>query len=71
LTSVILFVVTGIFLLIFVAAETGAGELLPSKMTSASAAVPAFRQCLLSRCLAMDYFVNIMEVLFSAVMELK
>jgi hypothetical protein len=37
---------------LFVAAETGASEPLPNKMTSASASIPAFRQCLLSRCLA-------------------
>jgi hypothetical protein len=41
-------------LLIFAAAETGANEQLPSKMTSASGAIPAFRQCLPSRCLPMD-----------------
>jgi hypothetical protein len=45
----------GISLLIFVAAETGASELLPSKMTSASAAIPAFRHCLLSRWLRNDH----------------
>jgi hypothetical protein len=39
-------------LLILVAEETGASELLPNKMTSASAAIPVFRQCLPSRCLA-------------------
>jgi hypothetical protein len=39
-------------LLIFVAAGTGASQLLPSKITSASAVIPAFRQCLPSRCLA-------------------
>jgi hypothetical protein len=46
------FVVEEMFLLIFVAAETGASEPLPSKMTSASAAIPAFGQCLPNRYLA-------------------
>jgi hypothetical protein len=32
---------------------------LPSKLTSASAAIPAFRPCLPSRCLAMDYSITI------------
>jgi hypothetical protein len=52
-------VVTGMSLLIFVAAETDASEPLPSKSTSASAATPTFRQWLPSRCLAMDYAVTI------------
>jgi hypothetical protein len=52
LSSVILFVVMGTPLLIFVAAKTGASDPLPSKVTSASAAIPAFRQCLPNRCLA-------------------
>jgi hypothetical protein len=42
----------GIYLQIFAVAETGASGPLPSEMTSASAAIPGFRQCLLSRCLA-------------------
>jgi uncharacterized membrane protein len=46
-------------LLIFVAAETGLCVPLPSKLTSASAAIPAFRLCLPSRCLAMDYSIII------------
>jgi hypothetical protein len=46
-------------LLIFVAAETGVCVPLPSKLTAASAAIPAFRPCLPSRCLAMDYSVTI------------
>jgi hypothetical protein len=46
-------------LLILVAVETGASDPLPIKLTSASAAIPAFRQCLSSRCLAMDYSVTI------------
>jgi hypothetical protein len=40
-----------------VAAETS--EPLPSKLASASAAIPAFRQCLPSHCPAMDYSVII------------
>jgi hypothetical protein len=36
-----------------IAAESN--EQLPSKLTSVSAAIPAFRQCLPSRCLAIDY----------------
>jgi hypothetical protein len=40
-----------------VAAE--ATEPLPSKLTSASAATPAFRQCLRSRCLATDCSVTV------------
>jgi hypothetical protein len=55
---VILFVVTGISLLIFVAAEKGASELLPSKMTSTSAAIPAFRQCSWNRCLANGHILS-------------
>jgi hypothetical protein len=46
-------------LLIFVAAETGVCVPLSSKSTSASAAIPAFRPCLSSRCLAMDYSITI------------
>jgi hypothetical protein len=46
-------------LLIFVAVETGVCVPLPSKLTSASGAVPAFRPCLPSRCLAMDYSIRI------------
>jgi hypothetical protein len=45
-------------LLIFVAAETGVCVTLPSKLTSASAAIPTFRPCLPSRCLAMDYSIT-------------
>jgi hypothetical protein len=52
------FAVMGMFLLIFVAAETGAVEPLPSIMISAFA-IPAFRQCLPSRCLARDYSVTV------------
>jgi hypothetical protein len=44
--------VTGIFLLTFVAAGTRPSQQLPSKWTSASAAIPVLRLCLLSRCLA-------------------
>jgi hypothetical protein len=55
LFPVILVVVTGMSLLIFVAAETGVSEPLASKMVSASAAIPAFRHCLPSRCLASDH----------------
>jgi hypothetical protein len=36
---------------------------LPSKMTSASVAIPAFRQCLPSRCIAMDYYVTIIIII--------
>jgi hypothetical protein len=54
-----LYVFTRIYLLIFVAAEIGASETLLSKMTSASAAISAFRQCLPSRCLAIGYSVTI------------
>jgi hypothetical protein len=49
----------GMILLIFVAAETGVCVPLPSKLTSASAAIPAFRPCLPSRCLAVDYSFTI------------
>jgi hypothetical protein len=59
LFSVILFVVTGMHLLIFVAGETGVSVPLPSKLTSASAAIPAFRPCLSSRCLAMDIHITL------------
>jgi hypothetical protein len=62
---VILFVVTGMSLLIFVAEETGASEPLPRKLTSASASIPVFRQCLPSRCLAMDYSVTISSILYA------
>jgi hypothetical protein len=31
----------------------------PSKLTSASAAIPVFRPCLPNRCLAMDYSLKI------------
>jgi hypothetical protein len=55
MTSVILFVVTVMSLLILVAAETGASEPLPSKMTCASAGISAFWQCLPSRCVANDH----------------
>jgi hypothetical protein len=48
--------------LIFLAAETGVCVPLPSKLTSASAAIPAFRPCLQSRCLVMDYSVIIRYV---------
>jgi hypothetical protein len=41
--------------LLFVAAETGASSPLPSKFTFSSAAIPNFRQCLPSRCLAYDH----------------
>jgi hypothetical protein len=54
----VLFVVTGMSLLISVSAETGVCVPLPSKLTSASAAIPAYRPCLPSRCLAVDYFVT-------------
>jgi hypothetical protein len=47
------------FLLIFVAAETGVCVPLPSKLTSTSAAIPAFKPCLPSRCLAMNYSITI------------
>jgi hypothetical protein len=46
-------------LLIFVATETGVCVLLPTILTSTSAAIPAFRPCLSSRCLAMDYSTRI------------
>jgi hypothetical protein len=46
-------------LLIFVAAETGVCVPLPSKLTSASATIPAFTPRLPSRCLAMDYSVTV------------
>jgi hypothetical protein len=46
-------------LLIFVAAETGVCVPFPSKLTSASAAIPRFRPCLWSRCLAMDYSITV------------
>jgi hypothetical protein len=46
-------------LLIFVAAETGVCMLLPNKLTSASASIPAFTPCLPSRCLAKDYSITI------------
>jgi hypothetical protein len=49
------FIVTRMPLLLFVATETGVWVPLPSKLTSASAAIPAFMPCLPSRCLAMDY----------------
>jgi hypothetical protein len=39
-------IVTGMCLLIFVAVETGVCVTLPSKLTSASAAIPAFGHCL-------------------------
>jgi hypothetical protein len=42
-------------LLIFIAVETGVCMPLPSKLTSASAAILAFRPCLPSRCLAGSY----------------
>jgi hypothetical protein len=48
-------------LLKFVAAEIGASEPLPSKLTSASPATSAFRQRLPSRCLAMNYSVAILS----------
>jgi hypothetical protein len=57
-SSVILFVPTGMSLLIFVAAETDVCILLPSKLTNTSAAITAYRQYLLSRCLAVDYSVT-------------
>jgi hypothetical protein len=48
-------------LLIFVVAETGVCVPLPSKLTSAYAAIPAFRPCLPSRCLVMDYSFTIVK----------
>jgi hypothetical protein len=45
----------GMFLLIFITAETGVCVPLPSKLTSASAAIPIFGPCLPSRCLSIDY----------------
>jgi hypothetical protein len=51
-------------LLIFVAAETGVCVPPPSKLTSASAAIPAFRPCLLTRCLAINYSVTIQLLCF-------
>jgi hypothetical protein len=65
---VILFFVTGMSLLIFVAAETGDREPLPSKMTSASASVPAFRQRLPSRCyqwIISSQYVIFLSILFN------
>jgi hypothetical protein len=47
-----LFAVMGMSFLIFVAAETGTRKPLPSKITSASAAIPSLRQCSPSHCLA-------------------
>jgi hypothetical protein len=58
MSSVIRFAVMGMSLLIFVAAETVAIEQLPSKMTSASAAIPGFGQCLPSRCLANGHIAS-------------
>jgi hypothetical protein len=52
----------GMSSLIFVADETGASKPLPSKFTSAYAAVPAFRQCLPNRCLAIDFFVTVYKM---------
>jgi hypothetical protein len=49
----------GMSLLIFVTAEKGVCVPLPSKFTSASAAIPAFKQSLPNRCPAMDYSVTI------------
>jgi hypothetical protein len=54
-------------LLIFVAAETVASELLLKKMTSVSAAIPTFRLCLPSRCLAKGYIPS--QNLFDKVEE--
>lgn len=51
------------FLLVFVAVETGASEPLPSKMTSASAVILELRQYLPSRCLAIDYYVIYISIL--------
>jgi hypothetical protein len=56
---VILFVVKGMHLLIFVAAETSVCLPLPSKLTTASVAIPAFKPCLPSRLLVMDYSIKI------------
>jgi hypothetical protein len=53
----------GMSLSISVAAETAASESFPSKLTSASAAIPAFRQCLPSRCLAIDHSITITIVI--------
>jgi hypothetical protein len=39
--------------------ETGVCVPLPSKLTSASAAIPALRSCLPSRCFVMDYSITI------------
>jgi hypothetical protein len=49
----------GMALLIFIAAETGVCMPLLSKLTSASDTLPAFKPCLPSRCLAMDYSIKI------------
>jgi hypothetical protein len=68
--------------IIFVAAETSANEPLSSKMTSATAGIPAFTQCLPSRCLPMDvcsgsiipvfnHHVTILTVLSAADLCLK
>jgi hypothetical protein len=55
-------VVTGMLLLTFVAAETYVWVPLPSKLTSSSADIPAFRPYLLSRCLSMTYSVTILMI---------
>jgi hypothetical protein len=46
-------------LLLYFAADTYASEPLPSKLTSVSVTIPAFRECLPSRCLAIDYSVTL------------
>jgi hypothetical protein len=68
LSSVIPVVVTGMPLLTFVAAETSASKSLPGKVTSASAAIPVFRQCLSIRCLANGHIPsqNIKEHFFNS-----
>jgi hypothetical protein len=58
LSSVILFVVTGKFLLLFIATEAGVNKPLLSKTTSTSLDIPACRQCLLSRCLANGHILS-------------
>jgi hypothetical protein len=49
----------GMSLLIFEASETGICVPWLSKLTSAPAAIPAFRPCLPSRCPAMDYSATV------------
>lgn len=61
------FVVMGMSLLIFIATKTGASEPLPGKMTSISAAIPAYRQCLPSHCLANGHISSQHNIIFSVV----